>query len=410
MHLSRRRIRLVAFLAATSVATSLVASVSRIGLPSSSPFRIFSVPTVANRTVHARTPTVNLWNELVLRNSTHHGEGPLATRHFSSKSRYTSHRCVHHSITDHPDPTRFGIPDYVGRSCQFRNLYFRPFDCTFHYYASPLQSRLVGENTTALLKQITTSKGYVPRSLYNKPKRRHEFVFAESRNASFTPKLHLFDSNSSEIDHSNVVSVAALRNQKMPVFLLYKLSYVFNFGHFVFDDLLSLFSLLDIFGYASDEVGNPSLSTIYQHIPVTFPNEEHDFFYRCNHHSRWKECVEMYKRVAPLMGVQPVQEQNDDILSMKHLFRQSHHENPRIFVQLPVVLVGTGDLAYFGCTGPCGAQRVSRIYCMRAWVFSKIHLALNLEINIVGSLQYLDGFWLLYPSVILTSGLSLSTL
>jgi hypothetical protein len=74
------------------------------------------------------------------------------------------------------------------------------------------------------------------------------------------------------------------------------------------------------------------------------------------------------------------------------------------------VLVGTGDLAYFGCTGPCGAQRVSRIYCMRAWVFSKIHLALNLEINIVGSLQYLDGFWLLYPSVILTSGLSLSTL
>ena len=82
------------------------------------------------------------------------------------------------------------------------------------------------------------------------------------------------------------------------MFTLYRTFYGFNLGHFIWDEILPQFSLLDAF----DLVGTKTMN-----VPlfVELPNKI-DAWYRChpNFRPRYEDCVKMYHIwFPPLMNV-----------------------------------------------------------------------------------------------------------
>ena len=271
--------------------------------------------------------------------------------------RYSSFRCVEQS----PESP---LPQYTARTCVFHDLYFRPADRTFHYFSSQAESGVFG-SSEEIKARLETTAGYIHSGVQRDSKKVESMRKRPAAYGMFSPQVHWNESLPS------VSSLATVASPKNPVFVLYKPSYSFNFGHFVFDDALSIFTMLDFFGYSEMQ---PSQEREYQHIPV-FLNKEPDPFYRCSRRFRWDMCSKMLKKVMPeLMGIQPDLREGFDMLRTSNLFDgiQTIPEGTEL-IRLPRVIAGTGRLAHFGCTGECTIHRTGRLYRFRQWMFQNMH-------------------------------------
>jgi hypothetical protein len=261
----------------------------------------------------------------------------------STTFAYSQHRCVEQPASD--------LPAFVGRTCMFTNLYFEPSSGKFHYYVSPTEEGLED------FSELTTATGYIHRDQLTKT---HGI-----KNLEFRPIVHF---NNETVQAPATVTVVAAPSSlsffnKYPVFLLYKLSYDFNFGHFVFDDLLSLFAMMDIFGLLQDATKQ------HQHVPM-FLDKHADPFYRCSPARRWTKCMKSMKRFVPdLLGMQI---NNDRVFSVSNAFANNVSDNKLApaLVRLPTAVVGAGRLAHYSCQGDCTIHR--NVYRARQWIFQNV--------------------------------------
>jgi hypothetical protein len=140
-----------------------------------------------------------------------------------------------------------GFPDYMARTCKYSNIYYKPSDQSFHYYARPYE---ISEylNKTYLAEAMTVADGFL---------RWDKLSVDGLENVSTTGTKFTYDWKPTiETDFSSA-SYSTIIAPSNPVFALYLPSYSFNLGHLVFDDLLSIFSMLHFFGYALDSDSQP---------------------------------------------------------------------------------------------------------------------------------------------------------
>ena len=274
--------------------------------------------------------------------------------------RYSTHRCV--------QPSESFFAPFVSRTCLFSNLYFHYEKKTFHYFASPAESATY---TKEELKQMfTTANGYMhtealERAIYNRDD------FSQNENVQFTPIVHHNEQLPS------LKSIATIKTPTNPVFTLYRPSYSFNYGHFLWDDAMGIFTMLDFFGYSGvGEIEEPEQQEKPQPIPVYLDQGE-DPFYRCSRELRWDKCLKMLRKTMPkLMGIETDKTSNEgDILRAGNLFDSFFNLTESItsqYVLLPKVISGPGRNSHFGCKGECTIHRTGRIYRFRQWLFQNI--------------------------------------
>jgi hypothetical protein len=137
----------------------------------------------------------------------------------SAPSIYSSHRCV-------------------TRTCKFHNLYYSPKDKIFHhYYPSPSEQKLLldskEEDYERMVTKMTVSLGNVfPHdSKIIKKIPQGSVWHPEVSRLAKPPEYYAITSNPSNL-----------------ALLLFQPFYSFNLDHFLWDDVLSLFSMMDIFG------------------------------------------------------------------------------------------------------------------------------------------------------------------
>lgn len=290
---------------------------------------------------------------------------------------YSSYHCVQ---ADHT-----GYPDYTTRTCEYRNLYYRPSDQSFHYNARPSEIRHT--SAKALEDAMVVADGYLRwdklNSLQTYSTRGEKFTY------DWSPKV------STKL---TIPSYSTISSPSSPVFVLYLPSYSFNLGHLVFDDMLSIFSMLHMFGYALE-------SSSSQPIPlfVERPNEalgvnfgSRDPFWRCHpSHDRWSKCISMWKRVYPsLLGVTP-DPTSGDILRTGNWLRggaaigeydmaksaklkinmpgdSNSLQNNSDYILLPRVINGPGRLANWSCKGECTIGRGLWLWEFRRYLLNNI--------------------------------------
>jgi hypothetical protein len=326
---------------------------TRGGLPSS--IKVVKDLSLSPSLRHVPPSVFYPWQQLTARQDYDDGSGT---------SLYSFHKCVEHQTETH-------VPDYVGRTCHLRNIYFQRSDQSFHYYASPQESKAWG-SPEALQNELAVSASYWHYG-HNKPVKNMGVVWNVHLNTSLPSKswVALVNQSQAPSDHDS-------RTDPLPVFLFYRYSYAFNIGHLFWDDVLSLFTMLDYFGYAfPDEYTTPGSggqTFNIQHIPIHLDSA--DPFFRCGPPNfRWDICGPMIKKMYPtLVGVQPV-DMNGTLDSMRsgNLFQPggpggSAVSDTNAMIRLPVVIAGPGQLAQFGCWGACPTQWTGRLYRFRNWV------------------------------------------
>jgi len=266
--------------------------------------------------------------DFVLRPSQHFVFRPDTT---PAEQRRSFHMCV-----DQPESS---FPLYVGRSCRFTNLYWHRG--SLHYYGD-----------VATDEDITTAIGFMTK----KPKNM-DTILERMENLRYAPQIH----NATDLPHESLV--LQMSTQQIATLLLYQPSYSFNFGHFLWDDVLSMFYLLDTFGLVNDDS--------HRHIPVQyFPKK--DPFFRCNpKRQRWKDCANMLQRVyTPLTGLEYPQTNVPDRhpLRLSNLVQAvTNDTDSDVYIRIPETLVGTGRYTHYGCGPDCVLHR--RFDRARDWVW-----------------------------------------
>jgi hypothetical protein len=292
----------------------------------------------------------------------------------SYQRHYSSYQCVSAvGSNDQPHGVRF-----LSRTCKFDNLYYSPQDATFHYYPSPSEVSLYRNNQTATLilqEEMTISLGHV----FQKDSKSINTVPPYTK---WRPIIHVHD--------SPPISFAKLASPDNPLFLLYHPFYSFNFGHFIWDDLLGLFSMMDIFSLKDDEI---------THIPlmVEFPGQ--DSYYRCqaqlkgiNMNGRWDQCAKMYQKMFPFL-LRSETHSTGDILRtntwLKGMDDVGYWSNARSsgdkaadnwntmlpntsHVLIPTALAGMGRLGQMSCTADCAIGRASQLASFRQFLLRNI--------------------------------------
>lgn len=292
---------------------------------------------------------------------------------------YSSFQCVQADQT--------GFPDFMARTCKYHNIYYKPSEQSFHYYTRPYE---ISEyhNATYLAEAMTVADGFL---------RWDKLSFDGLENVSTTGTRFTYDWKPTIETHFSSVNYSTIVSPSNPVFTLYLPSYSFNLGHLVFDDLLSIFSMLHFFGYALDTDSQP--------IPffVERPNEElginfgsRDPFWRCHpdHAARWSKCVQLWSRVYPsLLGVTPDPKTGDimrtgnwmrgsaaigeyDIKTSSTLDIQKLNDSNSLqfgdYVLLPTVVYGPGRLANWACKGECSIGRGLWLWEFRRYLIGNV--------------------------------------
>ena len=179
--------------------------------------------------------------------------------------------------------------EIMSRSCKYSNLFYRPSDKTFHYFPGPKENDLYTilseemNDTISVVREfkqkmsVSMDQSISTGSLENTGVKFHTA-------AKWSPIIH-FGENPPEVSS---YSIASTGTEQDLVFTLYRTFYGFNLGHFIWDEVLPQFNLLDIF----DLVGKQT-----RHVPffVELPNRI-DEWYRCHpkFRPRFDECVKKY--------------------------------------------------------------------------------------------------------------------
>jgi hypothetical protein len=298
------------------------------------------------------------------------------------KKPYSSFHCV--------KADQSGYPDYMARTCEYRNLYYRPSDQTFHYYARPLEIQEYMNASLNLADAMTVADGFLRWDnlivgLHNKTPQGVDLTY------EWAPKIEKADGDFAAKARCAVVSAPV-----HPVFVLYLPSYSFNLGHLVFDDMLSIFAMLHMFGYALE--GDTQTIPFFieranQALNINFGSR--DPFWRCHpqHAGRWNKCIKLWTRIyPPLLGVTPHQA-TGDILRTGNWLRGSAaigeyiiaksaklqiqkpgdtNTSPQEYVLLPTVIYGPGRLANWSCKGECAIGRGLWLWEFRRYLLDNI--------------------------------------
>lgn len=337
---------------------------------------------------------------------------------------YSSYSCVA-TGTRHPDwqsdaDTTHGMhhnttrrANYMNRSCRYQNLYYRPWDKTFHYFASPteMEARIKAYLAGNASGNEIVSRMQVTLKLSNDLEVLDEHVVQKYRYEPWTPQWRGGNSTTKQNKRRNkfrhqgdkwwLTSVST--TQSNAVFLLYKTFSSHQLGHFVWDDLLALFSLLDLFGLTSQEHDHVDddeqhQQQSYQPIPFFVENVPldkwdkriarrigiggRDLEYRCSpwNFRTWKACRQVYaKYFAPLFGI--ATKEDGDILRTGNWHRNfdnttgnatTHITAPTEYILLPTVLAGTGRLNFFGCEGECSLGRGPQFWRFRNFLWNNL--------------------------------------
>ncbi len=332
---------------------------------------------------------------------------------------YSSFSCVQpfeETILSNAKPFPNRYPDFVSRTCQFKNLYFHRHLRTFHYFVSPAEEQLMTrleKNATVSIQDILQNKMTVSWSfIATKHVRKlavKRFRFGDWDYFKWHPKLHFERRSNTSIntDSSNPKNSRCWRdlswshrqppssnNKQKHVFLLYHPSYSFNFGHFLLDDVATWFQMLLNFGHihldatttttARNNHNNDATTSIP--LPVMVQHQSGDALFRCSpSHKQWHTCVGMYQRLLPsLLRVQ--WGENIDILRTENLFQDlAQHQQlselvkttcPRRWnmIRLDQVIVGSGRLAHYSCDGSCSIGRVTWMPLFRQWMLQQLFI------------------------------------
>jgi hypothetical protein len=193
----------------------------------------------------------------------------------------------------------------------------------------------------------------------------------------------------------------AVAGPEKTMFLLYQPFHSRNFGHLMWDDVHSLFALLDLFGLDQDD------SLVHVPFFVERPDEKlgqpstrvknfggSDPFWRCSpwNSVKWNKCVQTYKKFyAELLGVRP--DCSGDVMRTGNWLRgedaigewkdhpkekcKDRPERTNLpptdteYILLPNVLAGTGRLGS-GCDGDCSLGSGARYYRFRRFLLHKM--------------------------------------
>jgi hypothetical protein len=322
----------------------------------------------------------------------------------NSMPAYSSFHCVGTGTRDpnlqtDADSVKGHRPNFASRSCWYRNIYYRHKDQTFHYFASPIESKLWAEARKAgnvSFAEISSDKmgvsmGHLDDMISaDKMMNRHKI-------APWRPTVH---ENVASPPNGNFSVVGPEKT----TFLLYQPFHSRNIGHFIWDDLLSLFSLLDQFNVAQEE-GATHVPLFVERTDVNPKNGQvkHGFggtdpFYRCSpwNWKKWNGCVKVYrKHLETLMGIRP--DCSGDIFRTGNWFRgedaigvwESHPKEvctarapernnqnrppPNTeYVLLENAMAGTGRLDFFGCEGDCSIGRGPQWFRFRRFLLDKL--------------------------------------
>ena len=305
---------------------------------------------------------------------------------------YSSFHCV--------QADQSGNPDYQARTCEFTNLYYRPSNQTFLYYASPSEiafhANATQDGTVSLYEAMTVADGFLR---WDKLITGLETHSTEGEEFSYEWKPQIVTTMMSS------KSVATIQSPSQPVWVLYLPSYSFNFGHLVFDDLLSIYAMLEIFGFTQtdnndDDRPPPTVIPLFVERPakslgLNFGSR--DPFWRCHptNPKRWSMCRKLWSRIYPgLLAVQPDPD-TGDILRTGNLFRgtdsiglyddmakagkvnlQKGDYNtlpPHTdLVVLSKVLAGPGRLANWSCKGECAIGRGAWLWGFRQYLYQNL--------------------------------------
>jgi hypothetical protein len=245
--------------------------------------------------------------------------------------------------------------NFVNRHCHYINLYYRLSDQTFHYLASPEESKIfqearkadaiVGNSTEFLdayeqqMKQHElsstvwtnqlqgNSEGYIPyrashphlftsyAELLNRMNVQigHDHLGTKTAQQPWRPIVHEHDSMEDfwETIHSEAFAVVEATEKSSSNFYLtlYHPFHSFNIGHLLWDDIESVFSLYDrLVGYetplssSSNSIADDLIIPFHVEIPNGKKARNYgggDPFYRCSpaNHVKYNKCTKMYRRV-----------------------------------------------------------------------------------------------------------------
>ena len=303
---------------------------------------------------------------------------------------------------------------FVSRTCHFRNLYYTPHDQKFHYYPSPEESELFQNNQyyNEFQRRITTSIG----NIYQRDANDVDKIPSFSK---WHPEVHR-GNGKGDADDGPPKDYAIITKPSKLVFLLYHPFYSFKIGHLVWDDMLSLFSMLDNFGMAMVDNNDDDEEDTF-HLPFYVETgNENDPYFRCiatttdgNLKKRWPECTKTFHKFFPellryethktgdiirtgnwLRGMEnvygganvdvdmdmKVQESNQNISSegIKNIAIDAEEKDwnkmlpNTTHVLIPTVLSGTGRLGQMSCNGDCAINRASQLWSFRNYLLRNI--------------------------------------
>ena len=156
-----------------------------------------------------------------------------------------------------------------------------------------------------------------------------------------------------------------------------------NLGHFIWDELLSLFSMLDLFHLINDD---GQMHDSSQPIPLFVEKTGKHFnfggsdpMWRCSpaNWRKWNHCVKKYRKLYHLFFGVRADSCNGDVLRtgnwlrgelgygdwIQNPYNCSYDNNTNKipehveYIHLPRVLAGTGRLNFYGCEGDCSIGR-----------------------------------------------------
>ena len=292
-------------------------------------------------------------------------------------------------------------PNYINRACYYRNLYYRIKDQTFHFLASPAEARL-WEAKAQQTRDLEEYQGRMNVSI--------GAVFDTATQIDdFKPwRPHL----QTKLDTGNYSTVSA-KSGLPTYFLLFHPFHSFNFGHMLWDDMLSLFSLMDLFGLDQEA----SLSHTLPLFVENFNKKNGQNFggsdgqWRCApwNTAKWRKCLPMHRRGFPQFLKIETDPCSGDMLrtgnwfrGMKEVGRYPGNEAnstcqeqyylgtdgtsaaiPPLdalnvpppdtdYILLDHVMAGIGRLAYFGCQYDCSIGRAPQWYRFRRFLLQNV--------------------------------------
>lgn len=323
---------------------------------------------------------------------------------------YSSHHCLGTGNRANPlqsdaQSYRKRRPNFVSRSCNYKNLYYCIRDQTFHYFPSPAEQHFWNHTVQAnshtandTLTRIEVSIG--PTSDAYSGKR-----LVHYRIEPWKPILHW---TGSPPPNRNVYQLGP-ENIKM---VLYRPFHSHNLGHFLWDDLMALFSLLHLFGYDKhtllEDVLPVPLFVELARNDSNKPKQNHgglDTQYSCQPwgprkyvENQWgTKCTTRYKKqMHEFFGVKADPCTGDIARTGNWLLGEDaigvwngHPKEPVCaeaqgrsneppqnseiqYVIVPEAMAGIGRLNYFGCEGECSIGRSPQWRAFRGFLFRQV--------------------------------------